>query len=1217
MLQKILHTILTTAFWLVCQYSSAQLNINSVTSSPSTCANNGSISVSASSSNPPLLYSIQSGPTTQAAQTNSVFNSMLPGNYVVKIADGAGNNTTRAITVQGTYVNPAFNISKKSPKCVGGNDGQLEGELITGTGLAPYTWQLLPPSPVVVPPQTSNHFNNLVAGDYTIRTIDACGSVSTQSMTILPPNTSMIIPHMRVEKSGCDSLSVYVGLTVNFQLRMPLSFSYETSNGTFVPTSGTIIDSNALQQYGSVTIIQTIPGLTYGDYLKVTVTNSCGDIATSDTLHIDPFVFYPKYAFNECGNEVTSTYVNSFDGSLLTMLKAPITFTYTDLSTNSVVQSGTSNYPWGATIDSTVAPGGIYRLTLTDGCGQTYSQDYLIPFQSTPAVIEEIWSGSACIDSVVGLFRISTTGLGLNSKLILLSGPATFGSTKPEFSYNDTYSYPDTLDHYTSNNLFFISNLAVGTYTCKFIDDCGNELLHTFSIVPQQVTNLTRNVRFEKGCPGKNKIFFGMKEVGKGRVKRLSDNTEIKVTTFWDQGGINIDSILNVPSGKYEITFEFENNIIINPINDNQLNCWKIIDTIIIPPYRNPEISTNNSIMCNNQMHIELVPDTSRGIAPYQYEIILGPQTFPLQNFNVFTVHTAGTYYARIFDACGNASIKQITVDTIAFEPISITLNCNNTKMVFPSSAYTSYSWIFPNGQTFVGDSVNLSPVTPADTGTYHISKITQIGTCTDTLHTSQHVGLNNHLVQNIRFCEGTSVVVGQSTYHLPGIYHDTILSAAGCDSIVVTTLTVIPKISDTTDYTICRGDSIQIHGHFYANAGTYIDSVRNTAGCYDIKISRLHLQDQIYPRQITICNGDSYQVGSHTYHTSGIYTDSLQSVLGCDSIVILTLTVRTPVTHDIYQSICQGNHYSFAGNPLTIAGIYKDTLATTLLSCDSIVTLHLTVNPYKYNAINTSICEGTALTFGGNQLTTAGIYTDTLTTSGCDSIVTLTLTILPKKRHDIYAKICQGQDYVFAGTHYRHTGNYATTFPTSTCDSIVILHLEVTPEPDVHITSTAYEIEGGAYVELNAVSNTSPLTYAWTSSGTLSDYTIRNPTTTLEIPTWVSVTVTDSLGCSSTTGKMIGVPVTSTLYVPNSFTPDGDETNQVFRVYGTNIAQFEIIIFDRWGEIIFESTDFHFSWDATYKGVIVQDGTYVYKILAMGTDNVVYDKKGHITVIK
>jgi len=108
--------------------------------------------------------------------------------------------------------------------------------------------------------------------------------------------------------------------------------------------------------------------------------------------------------------------------------------------------------------------------------------------------------------------------------------------------------------------------------------------------------------------------------------------------------------------------------------------------------------------------------------------------------------------------------------------------------------------------------------------------------------------------------------------------------------------------------------------------------------------------------------------------------------------------------------------------------------------------------------------------------------------------------------------------------------------------------------------------------------------------------------------------------GCSDTASRVINTEEVI-FYVPNAFTPDGDEFNNIFKpvmTSGYDALSYQLEIYNRWGELIFESRNADYGWDGTYKGKIVQDGIYVWKI----TFKVIYndDKKlylGHVNIIK
>lgn len=1108
---------LSALLFLLPQALLGQLTVNSLTPTVSTCPNNGGITVSAVTTNPPLTYSIVAGPVTQPVQTSNTFTSLPPGNYTVDVADAAGHHSAQNVTISGTYSMIDFVPVKIAPHCPGDNTGSITGNLVPNTGLAPITWQLIPGSGPISPSQSSSSFQNLTAGNYSIRATDACNNLRTIAVTIEDSQTDMMFgSDLTAEKIGCDSMRVSLYLMME-ELRYPLTYQYTTSNGNFTLSTETYIDSAQLDANGFVFIMQDLPGLTYGDYIQVTVTNACGDQAASPLQTTYPFVFYPKYSFNQCGNSVNVVFENNPTIYYHTFLKHPVNYTLTDLATGLVTASGTATGGMpvaGVAVSTPLTAGETYHLTLTDGCGQTFEQDYLVPGAAPPVILGSDVIYDACIDSVVGTYRVQTSGFGTNSRLVLLSGPAVLGSTSPEFAYSDTYSYPDTIP---GVDYFFLSNLAAGTYTYKVIDDCGNSLPGTFVVHPQDVTSLGYAHSYRRGCPGENRIYFTMNGGGHVIIRDIVNDTILDEVPFSYYGAFNNDSLLNLADGPYEITFEYEGNPQYE-INDTHIPCALIIDTIIIEPYQFPDVFTSNTILCDNSLYLELIPDTSKGVAPYQYEIIAGPQLFPLQSSNSFLVNTPGIYTVRIFDACGNASSKQVTVDSVTFiEPQAVT-ECNSLHIVFPSSDYTSHEWTAPAGPVFVSDSLVFNPVTPADTGIYHVLSTVNINGCLNTFQTDYHVTLNGIVNTDYFVCQGDSVLIS-GVYYEPGVYSEVFQSVDGCDSIVQLSVLVLASQADTNRVTICYGDSLEIRPGVYTHVpGLYTDSLQNAGGCYDFIRTYLTVSGAPLVIDSTVCSGESVFIGTHSYQTTGTYSDTL----------------------------------------------------TTSSGCDSIVTLHLTVLPAKSSIITHSMCPGELV-----------IYNDSV---------------------------------------YTQAGTYTQTFSTSTCDSVLTIHVLIFPPISVHASAVnALDVQYGDAVHLNAqtTGGTQPFVYFWDSEGSLDNNSIKNPVTTVVSSNWFSVTVMDDNGCIARDSIFIGLSETSTLYVPNSFTPGSDGFNDVFRVKYTNIAEFHILVFDRWGEVIFESKDVNFGWNASYKGKIVQDGIYVYKISALGNDQKAYDLTGHITVLK
>jgi len=207
----------------------------------------------------------------------------------------------------------------------------------------------------------------------------------------------------------------------------------------------------------------------------------------------------------------------------------------------------------------------------------------------------------------------------------------------------------------------------------------------------------------------------------------------------------------------------------------------------------------------------------------------------------------------------------------------------------------------------------------------------------------------------NIGICAGQSYSFNDSVFTATGTHYDTLAASGGCDSVIILNLTVYPVYRDTTNKTICSGQTF----------------------------------------------------GGH--NTAGVFSDTLTSVNGCDSILVLNLTVNPVVTTTISPSICQGQ--SFSGHSST--GVYLDTL-TSSGGCDSIVTINLTVNPVPQTTINLNLCNGDTYVFNDTLRTITGTYTVVYSANdACDSIVTLNLTILP---NPIQPYITQQGDSLISG---------------------------------------------------------------------------------------------------------------------------------------------------------------------------------------------------------
>jgi hypothetical protein len=162
------------------------------------------------------------------------------------------------------------------------------------------------------------------------------------------------------------------------------------------------------------------------------------------------------------------------------------------------------------------------------------------------------------------------------------------------------------------------------------------------------------------------------------------------------------------------------------------------------------------------------------------------------------------------------------------------------------------------------------------------------------------------------------------------------------------------------------------------------------------------------------ICFGQNYRLPSgKNVNTSGTHRDTVRNVSGCDSLITrVNLTVESPTLVNLSASIYQGQNYTLPwGKIVGSAGIYRDTLRSTL-GCDSMITIfNLSVLAVQTQTIEASVCYGNSYSLPwGGTVKNAGSYSDTLKTiTGADSIVKIvTLSVGPKPIITSDTLVCQ-----------------------------------------------------------------------------------------------------------------------------------------------------------------------------------------------------------------
>jgi len=166
-------------------------------------------------------------------------------------------------------------------------------------------------------------------------------------------------------------------------------------------------------------------------------------------------------------------------------------------------------------------------------------------------------------------------------------------------------------------------------------------------------------------------------------------------------------------------------------------------------------------------------------------------------------------------------------------------------------------------------------------------------------------------------------------------------------------------------------------------------------------------------------------------------------------------------------------------------------------------------------------------------------------------------------------------------------------------------------PEASINIKEFILYIGDTLYLELlNSYS-----TYQWYNQN--DELISNNPILNVFEQGEYYVFVIDENGCSDySNSTVVNVVPRSEIFVPNSFTPNSDKHNELFIIHGQNIKSFSLKIFDRWGDLLFESNDINKYWDGFYLGKKVEQNKYMYQIDIVGEDNIPFSKSGIINVI-
>jgi gliding motility-associated-like protein len=627
-------------------------------------------------------------------------------------------------------------------------------------------------------------------------------------------------------------------------------------------------------------------------------------------------------------------------------------------------------------------------------------------------------------------------------------------------------------------------------------------------------------------------------------------------------------------------------------------------------------------------------------------------------NTNTVSLNSAGIYTLNVSNSCGNSSatvsVSISSAPTLSIVSSDVTIcSSGQTATLSLAGSTGTYSWSTgANTSTTTISSPGVYSATVSTSGCGNAVANISLGTAPLPIvsvltPSSNSLCVGGSVILTANSNEGNYLWSNGATTNTVSVNSPSIsvTSTNACGSSQATqTLNIVPLPTLTLSanaVSLCSGQTATVQANtntpvtYTWSTGVNTNSASlNSAGVFSCNISN-------------VCGNASESV-TVTIGTLPSTTASATQTLLCSG---QTATLSTSGSGAYLWSNGATTQTTSVSNP----GVYTVTLTNSCGSAMSSVTINVQASPtVAISASSPTICSGqtstiNAISNADNYLWSTGSFTNTtvvntpgvvtVTVSNSCGAATASTTVVSNvfpilNLTSSSTTICPNETATLSVTGGSAPYTWSNTSNTS---SVVTTNGGTVAVSNTNACGTATAIiivnveNLNASISANPVSGYSPLTVSFTNNSTnattyLWDFGNGNVANTQTVTDQIYnnsgvytayLTVTNGL-CMDIDSLTITVSEEEpTLYVPNAFTPNGDSINDIFWIGATNIKEFHIIIFDRWGLKLFESSDLLDSWTGKVNGKEVPDGCYFYLVNARGIDNNEIKKQGTVTLFK
>jgi gliding motility-associated-like protein len=479
--------------------------------------------------------------------------------------------------------------------------------------------------------------------------------------------------------------------------------------------------------------------------------------------------------------------------------------------------------------------------------------------------------------------------------------------------------------------------------------------------------------------------------------------------------------------------------------------------------------------------------------------------------------------------------------------------------------------------------------------------------------------GLNHYVNQSFGLCDGDTIRIEGTPIYQPGQYNIPIGGIDRCDTILIANVEALKSFATIVDFSICSGDTLDFYGREITASGTYQEVFQASNSCDSIIEWNVRFEDTIRTTEdLVLCSGDTLFIQGLTITDKGEYSTWLPGS-NCDTLLEVNVSFPPAVDLNVQATpscVGQSNgsvELSFDQNRIQTWQWKDGSRALNRMGLDS----------------------GTYTLSYEDEF---GCWSDTSIALGLINRPTLDFNVEPLDCHNDFIgnievdladadsiSLNDGPFVANSSFEIFQEGEQRLLIKKGHCVFHDSLMVPIIPPLEFEVKSISTGLcEDEVVIQVNLADGDPFQMDTIIISPLPTDASIEGDRIVFPLTQSISsiITVIDSHGCEYTRPIEVGLEEEGALFIPNVFTPNGDDLNDIFTAFTSPcIKLIEVLeVYDRWGELVYRKRNLQPSkegWDGQLNGQVMDTGVYTWRLVLVGNDNERFEKSGSVTLLK